>query len=189
MSVINHGGKSLNWMSLLYEYIKLREGEELKVYKDIYGYPTVGLGHKIVPGDRLLVGQKITKEQSMKFFHDDYKRLNIERYISDNPNWSGNQKLAIASFVWSHGDGQYATSNTRNLLKNANIDTDESKIQTYLKNNWDKKKPKNQERNRRDFTVFFSKTPWTNSFVDKLRETDKTNYIAPLLLIAMLFFF
>jgi lysozyme len=49
----------------------LREGNRTDVYLDSLGKPTVGIGHLVVPGDNLKVGDKISKEQVTAFFKKD----------------------------------------------------------------------------------------------------------------------
>lgn len=58
-------------MPTLYALLKLREGEELEVYPDSLKKPTVGIGHLVVPADKLKLGDKITAAQSAAFFKKD----------------------------------------------------------------------------------------------------------------------
>ncbi len=53
------------------DFIKSFEREILRVYDDGYGFPTVGVGHLVKPGDGLKLGDRITKEQSNAFFAKD----------------------------------------------------------------------------------------------------------------------
>ena len=43
----------------------------LTVYRDVAGYPTVGIGHLVRPEDGLRVGDRITREQAMAFLKAD----------------------------------------------------------------------------------------------------------------------
>ena len=47
------------------------EGMRLTVYRDVAGYPTVGIGHLVRPEDGLRVGDRITREQAMAFLKAD----------------------------------------------------------------------------------------------------------------------
>ena len=47
------------------------EGERLTVYLGPQGHPTVGIGHKVVPSDRLRVGDTISQRRSNRFFVTD----------------------------------------------------------------------------------------------------------------------
>src|SRR5688572_10054389 len=114
--VVNHNGKNINIKELIYHYLVLREGKRLKVYKDHKGIPTVGVGHKVVPADYLRVGDTITEERSMNLFNADFERLKLNLYTSEYPRLNANQRLAIGSFVWCHGDGQYKTSRLRQMV-------------------------------------------------------------------------
>lgn len=59
------------YMKIWEEHAILREGKRLTVYKDSLGKPTVGIGHLVLPHDKLKVGDKITEEQARKFFIGD----------------------------------------------------------------------------------------------------------------------
>lgn len=58
-------------MPTLYALLKSREGEKLEVYNDSLKKPTVGIGHLVVPGDKLKLGDTITAAQSAAFFKKD----------------------------------------------------------------------------------------------------------------------
>lgn len=61
----------------LKEEITKEEGEKLKVYRCTEGFPTVGIGHKIVRGDAEYeqpIGHTITKRRSTELFERDIKR-------------------------------------------------------------------------------------------------------------------
>ena len=47
------------------------EGMRLTVYRDVAGYPTVGIGHLVRPEDGLRLGDRITREQAMAFLKAD----------------------------------------------------------------------------------------------------------------------
>ena len=49
----------------------LREGRRNDVYLDTLNKPTVGIGHLVVPGDNLEVGDVITDAQVSAFFQKD----------------------------------------------------------------------------------------------------------------------
>lgn len=51
-----------------------REGIRLKVYRDSRGFPSVGVGHLIVPADHLKVGDTITQAQCDAFLAQDIKQ-------------------------------------------------------------------------------------------------------------------
>ena len=51
--------------------VALREGRRNDVYLDTLNKPTVGIGHLVVPGDNLGVGDVITDAQVSAFFQKD----------------------------------------------------------------------------------------------------------------------
>jgi lysozyme len=53
------------------ELMALREGRETTVYLDSLGKPTVGIGHLVLPEDKLKVGDTITDEQVDALFKKD----------------------------------------------------------------------------------------------------------------------
>jgi GH24 family phage-related lysozyme (muramidase) len=51
----------------------LREGQRTTVYRDSRGILTVGIGHRVVPADDLVFGQRISTAQMTVFFERDTK--------------------------------------------------------------------------------------------------------------------
>lgn len=49
----------------------MEEGYENVVYLDSEGFPTVGIGHLVLPRDRLKLGQRISDERVEKLFKKD----------------------------------------------------------------------------------------------------------------------
>ncbi|MBX7526623.1 lysozyme [Qipengyuania sp. 1NDH10] len=47
------------------------EGVRYTVYRDVAGYPTVGVGHLVRPADNLRVGDRISDEQVLEFLEQD----------------------------------------------------------------------------------------------------------------------
>ena len=47
------------------------EGVRQTVYRDVAGYPTVGVGHLVLPEDDLQVGDRITQEEVLEFLDAD----------------------------------------------------------------------------------------------------------------------
>lgn len=158
---VKHGNGVVEFKLLLLEYLKVVEGYRTTVYKDHKGNPTVGIGHLLPSGSRLKVGDKISDADVAAFFQQDYDRLNISAYVDEVQTWNGNQRLAIASFIWSHGDAGYKSSQLRAMLIAG--DYTRTQVLDYLKKNWDKKSPKNQARNAKDLSLFFSSTPFNPS--------------------------
>ena len=49
------------------------EGVRYTVYRDVAGYPTVGVGHLVRPVDKLRVGDRISEQRVLSFLEDDLK--------------------------------------------------------------------------------------------------------------------
>jgi GH24 family phage-related lysozyme (muramidase) len=138
----------------------IREGFAFNVYHDHKGYPTVGLGHLVQAGDRLKPGDRISAERIADLFYQDMKRLRILELT--NVSWWGiPQKLGVASFIWSHGYGQYMGGQTQKMLQDRN--TTREQAQAWVKNNWDRSSPLNQARNRADIDLFYTGTSLLSS--------------------------
>lgn len=67
----------MSYRDMWLEKALLREGERLTVYVDTEGYPTVGIGHKVLPEEGLKVGDRITKARSRELFWQDTKTAEI----------------------------------------------------------------------------------------------------------------
>lgn len=50
------------------------EGVRYSVYRDVAGYPTVGVGHLVRPHDGLKVGDRITHGKALEFLQKDIKK-------------------------------------------------------------------------------------------------------------------
>jgi len=163
MIKVNYQGAEQLFKDIFYAYIDMREGSRNVVYADIYGNPTYGIGHKVEANEGLVPGTEVSNYQVQQAFNNDYDRLQIEPWVAElqEAGHTYNMMLAVASFVWSHGYGDYETSALRAGLLDGSLTADN--IQAYLTANWDIHKPKNQQRNRKDFEVGFSTIPWTSS--------------------------
>lgn len=53
------------------EHARAREGYSNRVYADSLGKPTVGIGHLVLPEDNLKLGDVISDERVMEFWHKD----------------------------------------------------------------------------------------------------------------------
>ena len=57
------------------------EGVRYVVYRDVAGYPTVGVGHLIGPSDNLHVGDRVSKTQVLRFLDIDLQEA--EQQVAD----------------------------------------------------------------------------------------------------------
>lgn len=143
-----------DWRRYFFQYMVTREGFLLTVYKDIYGYYTVGIGHLLSASDNIpmVEGYTITKDKVIDLFKADMTRLNIETYAAEIFNVNAFKKIGLSSFIWAHGDGQYKGGQTRQLIKTTD---NETTIRNKI-SQWDATKPANQLRNNADFDMFFT---------------------------------
>ena len=90
----------------MHKALAQEEGIRLTVYRDVAGYPTVGIGHLVLPEDGLRVGDRITREQAMDFLAADLAKA--ERAVADVV---GNLKLyqhefdALVDLAYNVGEG------------------------------------------------------------------------------------
>lgn len=91
-------------------HLKRVEGERLDVYRDAAGHLTVGVGHKVLPGERLMFGDTITKRQSDDFLKADI--LSAEETVNTSVvvPLSQNQFDALVSFVFNIGNDAFRRS-------------------------------------------------------------------------------
>lgn len=185
----NFQGVDTDFKDIFYTYAVDREGYRTKVYPDIYKNPTVGVGHLVTTTDNLKIGDIISKDRVQQLFDQDYDSLNIDYYVNEGAS-NYNQALAIAHFIWGHGESDYANSQLRQHVING--DEDLAGMQSYLLSNWDKTSPTNEKVNKYDFNVYFSDTPWTPSksmayyFSQIQNITDQAiaNPLVPIIIIA-----
>jgi lysozyme len=85
------------------KFIMQEEGVVLHVYKDSAGYPTIGVGHLIQPGEDFSKG--ITYEEAMELLRKDVKRFEdlIKKFILTQLNQS--QFDALVSLCFNCGSG------------------------------------------------------------------------------------
>lgn len=97
------------------------EGMRQVVYRDVAGYPTVGVGHLVEPQDNLRVGDRVSKERVLAFLDDDIAEA--EGHVRD---LVGNLPLfqhefdALVDLVYNVGRGNVSASQSPRL--NAAID-------------------------------------------------------------------
>ena len=82
------------------------EGIRLEVYRDVAGYPTVGIGHLVLPQDDLQVGETITKKRAMDFLTHDLAKAEkaVARLLGDLPVYQ-HEFDALVDLVYNVGEG------------------------------------------------------------------------------------
>ena len=82
------------------------EGVRYTVYRDVAGYPTVGVGHLVKPADGLGVGDKVTKDQVLDFLEQDLKiaEAAVVRLVGDLALFQ-HEFDALVDLVYNVGEG------------------------------------------------------------------------------------
>lgn len=96
------------------DFIARWEGVVLRVYKDVVGIPTIGVGHVLLPGESFPNG--ITKDEALVLLSKDVAKCEaaITKYITQPINQ--NQFNALASFTFNCGTGALQQSTVRRKL-------------------------------------------------------------------------
>ncbi|WP_240957009.1 lysozyme [Pseudopontixanthobacter vadosimaris] len=71
MQDLRQNAASMTTSESFKEALVQEEGVRLTVYRDVAGYPTVGVGHLVTPADNLSVGQRISYDQVIQFLEAD----------------------------------------------------------------------------------------------------------------------
>ncbi|WP_325100113.1 lysozyme [Aurantiacibacter sediminis] len=98
------------------EALAEEEGVMLTVYRDVAGYPTVGVGHLVRPADNLKVGDTITYEQAIEFLENDIKHAEeaVKRLVGDLPLYQY-EFDALVDLVYNVGEGNVSASESPKL--------------------------------------------------------------------------
>ena len=137
-------------MESLRQMLKRHEGVRTKVYKDILGHKTIGIGHKLKPNENMT---EMTKEEIENLFEKDLANAveDTEKIIKENNlNLNAVQKNALANMVFQMGGGAYkkpgkkgtgvrAFSRTLQLLKKGEY---EKASKEALNSRWASQTPK-----------------------------------------------
>ena len=97
------------------------EGVRHTVYRDVAGYPTVGVGHLVVPGDNLRVGDRISSAQVMRFLESDLQMAEegVRQLVGDL-SLHQHEFDALVDLVYNVGVGNVSKDKSPRL--NAAID-------------------------------------------------------------------
>jgi len=97
------------------------EGVRQVVYRDVAGYPTVGVGHLIEPHDNLRVGDRVSKQQVLRFLDADLAEAegHVRDLVGGLPLFQ-HEFDALVDLVYNVGPGNVSASESPRL--NAAID-------------------------------------------------------------------
>lgn len=92
------------------------EGARRTVYRDVAGYPTVGVGHLVTPTDGLQVGDRVTRDQVLDFLEHDIAEAQhaVARLVGDLP-LSQNEFDALVDLAFNVGEGNLAAERSPGL--------------------------------------------------------------------------
>lgn len=90
----------------LKEALIQEEGVREVVYRDVAGYPTVGVGHLVSPADGLRVGDRISYDRVLDFLEGDLAEAEaaIVRIVGDLPLFQ-HEFDALVDLVFNVGEG------------------------------------------------------------------------------------
>lgn len=99
------------------DFIASHEGFRSKIYKDPYGYDTIGYGHLLKEGEHEIFKNGITKEQALELLKKDIYDAEKSVNLSVKVPLTQNQFDALVSFTFNVGSGNLRKST---LLKKLN---------------------------------------------------------------------
>ena len=90
----------------LLEAMVEEEGVRYRVYRDVAGYPTVGVGHLVLPKDNLRIGDRISHERAMQLLEQDLRKAEqgVRNLVGDLPV-NQNEFDALVDLVFNVGEG------------------------------------------------------------------------------------
>lgn len=93
-------------MNGTFKGLPVQDGFILQAYDDGYGYPTVGLGHKIQKIDNLRLGEKISLERAKNIFSQDIKTFERSIHAAVKVPLHQHEYDAITSVIFNTGFGR-----------------------------------------------------------------------------------
>lgn len=86
------------------------------VYRDVAGYPTVGVGHLVTPTDRLKVGDRVSKARIRKMLEKDLRIAEeaVARLVGKLPLYQY-EFDALVDLVFNVGEGNVAPDESPRL--------------------------------------------------------------------------
>ena len=92
------------------------EGVRLTVYRDVAGYPTVGVGHLVTSADGLSVGDRISEERALDFFEQDLAiaQRAVEDLVGDLKLYQ-HEYDALIDLAFNVGEGTLAPQKSPRL--------------------------------------------------------------------------
>ncbi len=102
------------------------EGVRYDVYRDVAGYPTVGVGHLILPSDGLAMGDTISHDRALDLLEQDLRKAESGvRELLGDLEVNQHEFDALVDLVFNVGIGNVSPSESPRL--NAAIDAGDYK--------------------------------------------------------------
>lgn len=94
------------------------EGVRYTVYRDVAGYPTVGVGHLVRPADNLRVGDRVSDEQVLEFLEQDLEiaERGVRILVGDLPLYQ-HEFDALLDLIYNVGLGNVSERESPRLNK------------------------------------------------------------------------
>jgi len=92
------------------------EGARRTVYRDVAGYPTVGVGHLVTASDNLGIGDRVSPDQVLDFLERDVAEAQqaVRRLVGELP-LSQNEYDALVDLAFNVGEGNLAAERSPGL--------------------------------------------------------------------------
>lgn len=96
----------LNVSAQMKEAMMEEEGVRERVYRDVAGHPTVGVGHLVTPADGLQVGQRISYDRILDLFESDLNAAErvVEMLVGNLPLYQ-HEYDALVDLAFNVGEG------------------------------------------------------------------------------------
>jgi len=100
----------------LLETVIEEEGARRTVYRDVAGYPTVGVGHLVSRADHLRVGDRVSRDRVLDFLEQDIAEAQqgVRRLVGDLP-LSQNEYDALVDLAFNVGQGNLSAEHSPGL--------------------------------------------------------------------------
>ena len=92
------------------------EGVREVVYRDVAGYPTVGVGHLVLPEDKLHVGDRVSYNRILDFLDRDLKKAEnaVQELVGDLKLYQ-HEFDALVDLVYNVGSGNVSSAKSPRL--------------------------------------------------------------------------
>ncbi|RNI30942.1 lysozyme [Rufibacter immobilis] len=97
--------------------IKKHEGVEYRMYRDVAGYPTIGVGHLILATEKHLLTKTLTESEVDELLRKDIARFEKNLNAVVKVPLNQNQVDALLSLMFNIGSGAF---NKSSILKRLN---------------------------------------------------------------------